>query len=139
MRLGSLSEGSDHDLLLRARPALARRTAEADATGAAELLQTVWPDELFERVDFFRRADELEDDRVRTEIGDAGAEHLGERHQLRALARGRGDLEQCELALDRFAGRELLDTQHVDELMHLLLDLLERVVLAVDAQRDTRD
>src|SRR5579864_5245039 len=109
MRLGSLGEGSDHDLLLRARPALTRRTAEADATGAAELLQTVRADELLERVDLLRRADELEDDRVRAEIGDARAEDLGERHQLRALARGCGDLEQCELSLDRFAGRKLLD------------------------------
>ena len=83
-------------------------------------------DELFERVDLFRRADELEDDRVRPEIGDARAEDLGERHQLGALARRRRDLEQRELALDRLAGRELLHAQHVHELVHLLLDLLER-------------
>src|SRR4029453_3344781 len=31
------------------------------------------------------------------------------------------------------------DAQHVHELVHLLLDLLERAVLAVDAQRDARD
>ena len=85
------------------------------------------------------RADELEDDRVRPEIGDACAEDLGERHQLGALARRRCDLEQRELALDRLAGRELLHAQHVHELVHLLLDLLERVMLAVDAQRDARD
>ena len=44
-------------------------------------------DELLEGVDLLRRADQLEDDRVGAEIGDARAEHLGERHQLRALAR----------------------------------------------------
>ena len=65
----------------------ARRAAEADAPGADELLQAVRADELLERVDLLRRADQLEDDRVGAEIGDARAEHLGERHQLGALAR----------------------------------------------------
>ena len=63
------------------------------------------------------------------EIGDARAEHLGERHQLGPLARGRRDLQERELALDRLARRELLHAQDVDELVHLLLDLLERVLL----------
>src|SRR5204863_7153644 len=128
-----------HYLLLRARLRLTRRTAETDAAGAAELLQTVRADELFERVDLLRRADELEDDRVRAEIGDARAENLSERHQLGALARRRRDLEQGELALDRLAGRELLHAQHVHEFVHLLLDLFERVMLAVDTQGDARD
>src|SRR5439155_18319148 len=34
---------------------------------------------------------------------------------------------------------ELLDAEHVHEFVHLLLDLLERVLLAVDAERDARD
>ena len=59
--------------------------AESDAAGSAELLQAVRTDELLERVDLLRRADELEDDRVGTEVGDACAEHVGERHQLGAL------------------------------------------------------
>ena len=36
-------------------------------------------------------------------------------------------------------GLELVDAQDVDELVHLLLDLLERVLRAVDAERDPRD
>ena len=49
------------------------------------------------------------------------------------------DLEQEQLALDGLVGRELGDAEHVDELVDLLLDLLERVMLGVDAQRDARD
>src|ERR1700724_43027 len=101
MWLGSFGRVSDHYLLVRARPRLTRRTAEPDATGAAELLQAVRADELFERVDFLGRPHELEDDRVRAEICDTCAEDLGERHQLCALARRRRDLEQGELTLHR--------------------------------------
>ena len=83
-------------------------------------------DELLERVDLLRRADELEDERVGAEVGDARVEDVGEREQLRAAVGRRGDLDQRELALDRLAVRELGDAEHVDELVHLLLDLLER-------------
>jgi hypothetical protein len=34
---------------------------------------------------------------------------------------------------------KLGDAEHVDELVHLLLDLLERVLAAVDAQGQARD
>src|SRR5436853_2641058 len=113
--------------------------AEADAPGADELLQAVRADELLERVDVLRRAGELEDDRVGAEVDDAGAEDLAERHQLGALRRRRRDLHEDELALDRLAGHELRDAEHVHELVHLLLDLLERACLAVDANGDPRD
>src|SRR5438445_9907349 len=108
-------EGSDHDLLLVARALRSRGATEADAAGADELLQAVWADELLERVELLRRACQLEDDRVGAEIRDPRAEHVGERHQLAALAGGRGNLQQRELALDRFAGRQLLHTQHVHQ------------------------
>ena len=68
------------------------------------------------------------------------SKHLARaRCSSRALRRRRGDLDQRELALDRLVRLELADAQDVDELVHLLLDLLERVLLAVDAQRDPRD
>src|SRR5579884_765354 len=105
-------------------------TAEADAAGA---------DELLERVDGLHRADELEDERVRAEVGDPGPEDLAQRHQLAAGARRRRHLDERELPLDRLARYELLDAEHVDELVHLLLDLLERALLAVDAQGDPGD
>ena len=44
------------------------------------------------------------------------------------FAAGAVDLEQRELALDRLVRLELADAQDVDELVHLLLDLLERVL-----------
>ena len=67
------------------------------------------------------------------------AEDLAERDQLGALVGRRADGDQRQLALDRLVGRELGDAQDVDELVHLLLDLLERVLGAVDAQRQPRD
>ena len=51
----------------------------------------------------------------------------------------RGHLEQRELTLDRLVRLELAHAQDVDELVHLLLDLLERMLVAVDAERDARD
>ena len=52
---------------------------------------------------------------------------------------GAATLISDELPLDRLVGRQLGDPQHVDELVHLLRDLLERVLAAVDAQREPRD
>src|SRR6185503_4216272 len=77
------------------------RTGEADAAGARKLLEAVGADELLERVELLRRADDLEDDRVRTEVRDPGVEDLGEGEQLAAPIGGRVDLEKGELALDR--------------------------------------
>ena len=96
-------------------------------------------DELLEGVELLRRADDLEDDRVRPEVRDPGAEDLGEGEQLAAPVGGRVDLEKGELALDRLAGLELVHAQDVHELVHLLLDLLDRLLGAVDAQGDARD
>src|SRR6476469_4657736 len=135
----SLFEGSDHDLLRRARLAATRRTAEADAPRADELLQSLRADELLEGVDLLRRADQLEDDCIGAEIGNACAEHLGERHQLRPLARRRRDLQERELALDGLARGELLHAQDVDELVHLLLDEDGKGVLHADALGNDRN
>src|SRR3989304_1131232 len=77
------------------------------------------------------------------EAGGGGAEpagprpeHLREGHQLGASVRRDRDLDQQQLALERLARRELGDAEDVDELVHLLLDLLERVLLAVHAPGD---
>src|SRR6266540_5724645 len=127
------------DLLARSRFALRRGAGQADATGADELLDAVRADELLERVDVLGQADDLEDQRLGPEVGDASLEDVGEREQLASLV-GRGrDLDQRQLALDRLARLELVDAEHVHELVHLLLDLLERMLLAVDAERDPRD
>src|SRR5712691_1929988 len=115
-----------------------RGSTEADTAGADELFQPVRAHELLERVDLLGMADDLEDDRVGAEIRDACVEGLGQRYQLSALGRTCGDLEQGELSLDRLARLELAHPEHVDELVHLLLDLLERMLLAVHAERDAR-
>src|ERR671936_295620 len=118
---------------------LGGRAAEADASGANEFLDAVWADELLERVDLLRHAGELEDEGIRPEVGDARLEDLAEGHQLAPPGGWSGDLDQRELPLDRVAWNELRDPEHVDELVHLLLDLRERRVVAIDAQRDPRD
>ena len=59
-------------------------------------------DELLERVDLLGVPDDLEDDRVGAEVGDPGVERLGERDELAAPGGWRGDLDERELALDRF-------------------------------------
>src|SRR5262249_27530753 len=73
------------------------------------------------------------------EIDDVAAEGRRRGDQLCALLRRRAHLQEQQLALDRLAGGELGHAEHVDELVNLLLDLLERVLLAVDAQRDAGD
>ena len=54
------------------------------------------------------------------------------------VGRRGGDRDQRQLALDRLPRLELADPEDVDELVHLLLDLLERVLRAVDPHHDPR-
>src|SRR5260221_12545911 len=138
-RVELLFVDSDENLLRSLALGRARRPREADAARAHELLEPVRTDELLKRVDLFGRTCQLEDDRVGTDVGDAGLEDLAERHQLGPRALRRRHLDQRELALERLSGCELRHAEHVHELVHLLLDLLERMRLAVDAQRDPRD
>src|SRR5579862_904807 len=135
---GACPRRSCQYVLFGAVPVRTVSPPEPDAPGADELLQPVRADELLERVDVLGRPRELEDDRVGAEVDDARAEHLSERHQLRALRRRRRHLHEHELALDRLAGDELRDAEHVHELVHLLLYLLERARLAVDPDGDAR-
>ena len=93
-------------------------------------------DELLERVELLGLADDLEDERLRPDVGDPRVEDVGQRHQLGAPLGRRRDRDQRQLALDRVARLELAHAQDVDELVHLLLDLLERLLVAVDAERD---
>src|SRR4029077_13532677 len=114
------------------------RALEPDPAGAGQLADAVRANELLERVDLLRFADDLEHHRVGPDVRDASLEHLGERHQLGPALRRRRDRDQRELALDRLARLQLADAQDVDELVHLLLDLRERLPVAVDAGRDRR-
>src|SRR5262249_44610015 len=113
--------------------------AQADPPGTGELLDAVGAHELLEGVELLWPADDLERDRIAADVGDARAEDLAERDQLGALVRRGTDRGQRRLALDRLAGRQLDHPEDVDELVHLLLDLLERVLRAVDAQGQAGD
>src|SRR5262249_43199592 len=76
--------------------------------------------------------------RARREVDDLAAEDRNHLHDL-AARRGVGrDLEQRELARDRLGRLEVADLDHVDELVQLLGDLVDRVHRAVQGQRDPR-
>src|SRR5262249_41450449 len=130
--------GSDVDGSLSGAARRARAT-EADAAGPNELTHAVGAYELFEGLDLVGPADELEGDRVAADVGHLRAGDLAERDELRAPVVGDAHGDQGELPLDGLFGAQLGDAQHVHELVHLLLDLLERVLAAVDAQRQPRD
>src|SRR4051794_8304291 len=114
------------------------RPPQGDAPGADDLADAVRADELFEGVDVVGAADDLEDEGVAAELGDARLEHLGEREQLGPALGRRGDGDQCELPLDGLARLELEHAEDVHELVHLLDDLLERVLVAVHAEGEAR-
>ena len=76
-------------------------------------------------VELVAAAGDLDRDRVRRHVDDAGAE---QRDGLQDVAAGRGigaHLDQHELALHGGRRLELDDLEHVDQLVQLLGDLLE--------------
>src|SRR3954453_18826590 len=81
--------------------------AETDPARAHELTHTVGANQLFECLDFVGTPDELEGDRVSTDVGDACACNLAERDELGALVGLHGHGEQGELTLDGFVGQQL--------------------------------
>src|SRR5207248_1017470 len=114
----------------------ARGPANADPAGSRELADPVRAEELLERIELLRLSDDLEDERLRPDVRNTRVEDVRQREQLGAPLGCRRDGDQRQLALDRVVPLELAHTQHVDELVHLLLDLLERLLLAVHAQGD---
>src|SRR3954452_4458490 len=112
--------------------------AQSDAPRASELADAVRAEQLFERVDVFGTRDDLERDRPVGEVDDLGAGNARRGEDVRASAGRRRNGDQCELAFDGILGAQLVDAEHVHKLVHLLLDLLERVLAAVDAQRQSR-
>ena len=67
------------------RPATTR--AQADAAGADELADAVRADELLERVELLGLADDLEDERLGADVGDARVEDVGRAPSARRAAR----------------------------------------------------
>ena len=107
--------------------------------GASELADAVGTNELFERLDLVGAPDDLEGHRVAADVDHVGACDLAERDEIGATVGRDADRDERELTLERVVGAELGHAEHVDELVHLLLDLLERVLAAVDAKRQPRD
>src|SRR5438034_5621175 len=135
--MGSFRRLAEDVLLLW--PAADGGSAEADSAGAGKFLDAVRPNELLERRDFLGVADDFEHDCVRPQVRHPGPEDLGERHQLASAAGGSVHLDESELTLYGLARFERADAKNVDKLVHLLLELLERLARAVDAKRDPGD
>src|SRR5215471_362826 len=80
--------------------------------GPRHLADPVRADELLERVELLGLPDDLEDDRVVTNVDDARLEDVGQGEQLGAALGRRRDGEERELPLDGSAGFQLADAEH---------------------------
>src|SRR3954468_2405185 len=118
---------------------LAPTARDRDLARAHHLDHPERPDHLLEGVDLVRRAGDLDDERLARHVDDLAAEDLHRLEHLGALGAVGGDLEQRQLAGDRALGLAVADLDHVDELVQLLGDLVDRVQRAVERQRDARD
>src|SRR3954447_6886485 len=118
---------------------LAPTARDRDLPRAHRLDHPERPDHLLEGVDLVRRAGDLDDQRLARHVDDLAPEDLHRLEHLGALGAVGGDLEQRQLASDRALGLEVADLDHVDELVQLLGDLVDRVQRAVERQRDARD
>ena len=72
-------------------------------------------------------------------IDDLGPEQLDRFEDVRAGVERRLDLDEHDLALNRTIVFEFDDLEHVDQLVQLLGDLLQRQAVDVDNDRHTRD
>src|SRR5436305_9038933 len=113
--------------------------AQPDAPRAREFTNPVRAEQLLEGVDVLGPRDDLERDRVVGEVDDGRTRDTSRGEQIRARAGRRSNSDERELAFDGVLRAQLVDPEHVHELVHLLLDLLERVLAAIDAQRQPRD
>ena len=119
------------------RPAAA---ADGDHAGLDELADAERLDDPEEVGELVGVAGDLDRDGVGGDVDDLGAEQAGRRR-----APGPGSsasaltLTSSELAVDRGGAVELDDLDHLDQLVELLGDLLERRLLDVDHDRHPRD
>src|SRR6202012_4305678 len=94
---------------------------------------------LDQRVELLPVTGRLDGDDVQGDVHHFGAEQVdGLEHPRPAFGVG-PDLDQDQLTLDRGARFELHDLEHVDQLVQLLGDLLQRALVAVDHDRDAGD
>ena len=110
----------------------------ATRPGAHRLLDAVRAQQLLEGDELVGMLDDLERHAAGPDVDDARAEDVGERDELGAAVGRRRDLDEQQLALDRVVAAQLVDLEHVDQLVQLLDDLVDRGLRAVDADRDAR-
>src|SRR5271166_7125675 len=116
-----------------------QRAADGHHPRLHELLDPERLEHLDQRVELLPVPGRLHRDHVERDVHHLGAEQVdGFEHPRPALRVG-PDLDQDQLALHRGARLELDDLQHVDQLVQLLGDLLERMLFAVDSDRDPGD
>ena len=84
-------------------------------------------------------AGDLDGHRVGRDVDDLGPEQLDRVEHLAARGGVGADLDQHQLAVDRERAVELDDLDHLDQLVELLGDLLQRGVLDVDHDGHPRD
>src|SRR3954453_1530279 len=113
----------------------ARPPPQGDGPGLRHLLDPERGQDGEQRLQLVRGAGGLEGHRVGVDVDDARAEQLGGLQHLRALGQRRADLHEQQLALDGGALLQLDDLDHLDQLVQLLGDLLERRGLGVGDDR----
>ncbi len=115
-----------------------RRSSLGSATlpGALQRHDAVGPDHLLEIVHLLRRTIEADGQLVRADAENTTLEHADQLDDLASDLRAGRHGGQQQLALHRIAGSQLGDLDHVDQLVELLDDLLERGRLDVDDHGD---
>ncbi len=84
-------------------------------------------------------AGELEHQRIGGDVDDAGAEDVGELEDLRPRGGGRGHLDERQLADHVGPLGDVVDTQHVDQLVEVRLDVVRPFIVGIDDDRHARD
>src|SRR3972149_5039716 len=97
------------------------------------------PEERRQPLELVRLAGRLQGERAPRHVDDVGAEHRGDLHHARAILAVRSNLHEHQLALDGLARLVLEDLDHVDQLVQLLRDLLERLAVHLNDDRHPRE
>src|SRR5215218_5367082 len=118
---------------------LAAAARDRDLARAGHLDQAERAHHALERLDLLPGARDLDDHGAAGDVDDLAAEDLHDLHDLAAARAVGGDLEQRELARDGLRRLEVADLDHVDELVQLLGDLVDRVHRPVERERDARE
>src|SRR5260221_1686459 len=142
--VGSTSR-SEYILAVTRRPSLlddlldrAGAAGHHDGPGPDELLDPERPNDADDGDDLGLRAADLDDHGVGPEVEDPAAAQLDHDQQIGPVRLRHADLHERELVLDEWLARDVLDLYDIDEPVQLLRSLLDRDVVAVQADRHPR-